>query len=105
MAKKTPFDLDGDRTKKTPAQKAKDLKSVIEAEKACCVIVTEFSQAMWDYEWAVEHIGVGTYRKLMSAASLLHCAESHVKEEYVCSDFSKLSKEERDNTTYISYYG
>lgn len=104
MPKKTPFDLDGDKTKKTPAQKAKDLNRVIEAEKACCEIVTEFAQTLWEYEWAVEHIGVGTYRKLLDAAGLLNCAETHVKQDYVCDDFSKLSKEERDNTTYIGLY-
>jgi len=98
MAKKPKMWLKNDE------QKAKDLESLARAKDACCNAVVEFSFDLWNSEWKAKYIALGAFNVVDEAADLIKCARSHVSEEYVTDDWSKLTEAERKNATHVNYY-
>ena len=91
-------------TLKTDAQRAKDLEMLTQAKDACCDAVVEFSSDLWNSEWKVKYLCIGTFNMIDEANDGLRCARAHLKEEYVTDDWAKLSEEERKNTSHIRRY-
>ena len=92
------------RVLKTSEQSEHDLAAVKKAEEACCVAVTEFASDLWSSEWKVKYLSIGTFNMIDEASDGLRCARTHLKEEYVTDDWSKLSVAERETTSHIRRY-
>ena len=97
-------DIVSARVLKTPEQTAQDCVAVRKAEEACCKAVSEFASDLWNSEWKVKYLCIGTFNMIDEANDGLRCARAHLKEEYVTDDWSKLSEEERKNTSHIRRY-
>jgi gamma-glutamyl phosphate reductase len=98
MAKKAKMTL------KTDVQRAKDLEMLTQAKDACCDAVVEFSSDLWNSEWKVKYISLSVFNSVDDAADLIKCARTHLLEEYVTDDWSKLNEDERRNATHTHYY-
>ena len=89
---------------KTDEQRALDLSDLSEAKDACCDAVVEFSSDLWNSEWKVKYIALGAFNVVDEAADRFKCARTHLLEEYVTDDWSKLNEAERRNATHVNYY-
>ena len=95
------------RVKKTKVQKIADVDRMQVAFIAEHDALSNFCTTLWDYEWRVEHIGVGDFTKLIDTCEKVCAANRMLNEELVADNYHNDETGEYDgvNVTLRSSYG
>mgnify|MGYP003140706122 CR=1 FL=1 len=89
------------RKLKTKKQKEYDQKQVHKAAIKCSEQANEFATELWEYEFAVQHIAIGQYKALISAAENYEYELARAAEQYT---YTSWDKDDTHNATTIDRY-
>ena len=91
--------------KKTNKQKEIDKQHLEEAYKKLHKKASKFVGELFDVEFDVRYINIGTVTDLLNAVSITDGSQARIKEEYVFTDYNKDSNnKEWHNSTHIGRY-
>ena len=91
--------------KKTKEQKEIDKQHLEEAYKKLHKKAGEFQQELYELEFSIRYVNIGTVTDLLDAVSIADGCQTRTKEEYICTDYNKDFKhKEWNNSTYIERY-
>jgi hypothetical protein len=92
-------------SKKTKKQNEIDKQQLEEAYKKLHKKAGKFVKELFDVEFDVRYISIGTVTDLLNAVSITDGSQARIKEEYVCTNYdSDFKHKEWNNSTHIGRY-
>ena len=90
---------------KTTYQKGQDKKRLEKAAHYCAKVMINFVRELWDREFRIDWIYLGTINRMQEAINEYECAKKTQEEEYTFTRYEEDGKHEHwQNTTHIERY-
>ena len=90
---------------KTKYQKGQDKKRLDKAAHTCAQVIKTFVRELWDSEFRIDWVYLGTINKMQDAHNEYEFAKKTQEEEYTFTSYDEDNKHEHwQNSTHIDRY-